>query len=290
MVFGVYVWVLWSNNVLKIKPLQKVFKPIVKFIDWLNDGDTKRQNQKKITKRDTQKGEGNSKHILDVDGKKIPDVSQESSIQAEQMFQSMGDHNKQLPNLQSGKNCNLEEAAEKLSEDNGSDFLLDIPLLNMQEIKMNVDNLNGRVALRADLADFIKIDIGAQVDIAKVDLDIKGIEVQAACKVKLKKVYSIFTRALESIDKNPELLQNLLKPAGEVAGSGSKDIKKTTAMPGESEKGRETDSVDKFQGIRVKKGELGDSVRDISKGVNRSVDVSSNVYEKKRDKLFGVDK
>jgi hypothetical protein len=48
--------------------------------------------------------------------------------------------------------------------------------------------------------------------------------------------------------------------------------------------------TDTIRGIKVQKGELGDSVRDISKGISRSVDVSSDISEKKRDKMIRVDK
>jgi hypothetical protein len=98
-----------------------------------------------------------------------------------------------------------EEAPEEIS-----DVLLDIPTLKIDEIKLVVDNLEARVALDAAIANnLVRLIVGAQVGIGKVDLDIKGVEAQAVLKVKLRQVNMILARTLDTLDRNPDLIRNL---------------------------------------------------------------------------------
>lgn len=271
---------------IKIKPLKKILEPLASFIDWLNDNAVKKENQRKSSGNSDSQRIENSNVKEPAEEKNVNGVKLESSEQIE----SIGDHTVQQSDLQDiRKQAVSEGAAEKLSEDKASDFLLDVPNLNIQEIKMHVDNLTGSVGLRADLANLIKIDIGAQVDIAKVDLDLKGVEAQAACKVRLKHVYSIFTRALETIDKNPEIFQNLFKP--DQSGAGVRDGEKTAGVQGGSENKEQSPSnINSVQGIKAQKGELENSIRNISQDIGKSVGVSGNVSEKKREKMVRIDK
>jgi hypothetical protein len=108
-----------------------------------------------------------------------------------------------------------EAGTMKETEENVSDVFLDIPTVKVDEIRLNVENLDAKVALHAQLANLVRIDVGAEVGISKVELDIKGVEAQALLKVRLKQVYAILARALETLDRNPELLHNLLQPIGE---------------------------------------------------------------------------
>ncbi|WP_254614685.1 MULTISPECIES: hypothetical protein [unclassified Myxococcus] len=94
------------------------------------------------------------------------------------------------------------------------DVLLDVPTVKVDEISLDVERLHARVALHAELANLVKLDVGAEVDIDRVALTIKGVEAQALLKVRLQRVYEILNRALQTVDNNPELLASLLRPVG----------------------------------------------------------------------------
>jgi hypothetical protein len=98
-----------------------------------------------------------------------------------------------------------------------ADVLLDIPTVKVDEISLEVDELHAQVALEAGVANLIKLVVGADVTIGRVQLTIKGVEAQALLKVRLQHVQEILGRALQTIDKNPELLISLLRPVGEAA-------------------------------------------------------------------------
>lgn len=104
------------------------------------------------------------------------------------------------------------------------DMFLDVPQIKTEEIKLTLEDLDARVALHAELARVVKINVGVSAAIKKLDLDIKGLDLKALLKVKLKNVQKIFNRALESIDKNPDIL----KETGESSGSGK--LKKTDSF------------------------------------------------------------
>jgi hypothetical protein len=88
------------------------------------------------------------------------------------------------------------------------DVFLDVPSLKVQELKLDLEDLNAKVALNAELAGLIKINVGVNAGIKKLDLDLKGVDLKAVLKVRLKQVYAIFDRALKTIDSNPDILKN----------------------------------------------------------------------------------
>lgn len=92
------------------------------------------------------------------------------------------------------------------------DVYLDVPSLKVQELKLNVEDLNAKVALNAELAGLIKINVGVNAGIKKLDLDLKGVDLKAVLKVRLKQVYAIFDRALTTIDSNPDILKTQQLP------------------------------------------------------------------------------
>ena len=110
---------------------------------------------------------------------------------------------------------------ESPSADEGTlpDVLLDVPTVKVDEITLEVNDLHARVALHAQLANLVNLDVGAQVDLGRVVLTIKGVEAQALLKVRLRNVYAILDRALQTIDAHPEILQSLLTPIGEAVGN-----------------------------------------------------------------------
>jgi pyruvate/2-oxoglutarate dehydrogenase complex dihydrolipoamide acyltransferase (E2) component len=106
------------------------------------------------------------------------------------------------------------------SED--SDLVLDVPVLNVDELDLEVEDLRAHVSLRAELADLVKVNVGIDVYLDKVKLEIKGVEAQASLRVKLERVLNILERALASIDRNPQILGGTARNQDRTAEGGSR--------------------------------------------------------------------
>jgi hypothetical protein len=98
------------------------------------------------------------------------------------------------------------------------DVLLDVPLVKVDEIHLDVENLRARVSLQAEVLDLLRLNVGADVMLGKVELDIKGVEAQALLKVRLDRVAAVIGRVLSTIDRNPQILEHLTAGLGAAAG------------------------------------------------------------------------
>ena len=103
------------------------------------------------------------------------------------------------------------------------DVLLDVPQLRVEEITLDVEDLHAHVSVQADVLNLLRLSIGADVQLGGVHLDIKGVEAQVLLKVRLEKIAEIINRVLSTIDRNPEIVSQVIPPvaaaAGEVAGA-----------------------------------------------------------------------
>lgn len=114
--------------------------------------------------------------------------------------------------------------AEPDSEGEGPDVLLDVPVVKVDEIDLQVEELRARVSLQAEVLDLLKLNVGADVFIGQVGLEIKGVEAQALLKVRLDNVARIVDRVLTTIDRNPEILEQItagVRSAVEDVGGGA---------------------------------------------------------------------
>lgn len=89
------------------------------------------------------------------------------------------------------------------------DVLLDVPNLSVEEITLEVDNLEAHVSLDARLANLLKLTAGADVSIDNVTLTIKGVQAQALLVVRLDNVRAIIERTLQTLDNNPQIIEQL---------------------------------------------------------------------------------
>ena len=93
------------------------------------------------------------------------------------------------------------------------DVQLDVPALRVEEVDLEVEDLQARVSVRAELADLVNINIGLDVDLGEVKLQIKGVEAQAQLKARLDNVRAIFSEVLASLEHNPQFFRQALGPA-----------------------------------------------------------------------------
>jgi hypothetical protein len=97
----------------------------------------------------------------------------------------------------------------KRASGEGPDVYLDVPILKVDEIHLEVENLEAHVSLDAAVLDLLRLNVGADVSLGKVDLEITGVEAQAILEVRLDNVADIVDRVLTTIDRNPEILQRI---------------------------------------------------------------------------------
>jgi len=98
------------------------------------------------------------------------------------------------------------------------DVVLDVPHLKVDEIDLELDELKVRVALEAHVLDLLKLDVGADASLGRVNLKIKGVEAQALLKVRLDNLATILDRVMDTIDANPQILERLVDQVGGAVG------------------------------------------------------------------------
>jgi len=101
-------------------------------------------------------------------------------------------------------------------QNNGTwDVILDVPDLSIENITIEVENLDAHITLDAQVGTLVQLTVGAAASIQKVKINIVGVEAKGvSLKVNLAKVADIIDRALESLDKNPNLLNGLVASVG----------------------------------------------------------------------------
>jgi hypothetical protein len=144
-----------------------------------------------------------------------------------------------------------------ISDSDEPDVLLDVPVVNVDEINFELDNLHARVSLHAEVLDLVRLSVGVHAELGKVELSIKGVEAQALLRVRLDHVTAIIDRVLTTLDRNPKLVESLgrtVEQLGSSAGDALQDV-------GEGAQGAVED---------VGKG-AGGAVEDVGKGAGGAV-------------------
>jgi hypothetical protein len=107
--------------------------------------------------------------------------------------------------------------------DEAVDVYVDAPVVRVEEIKFEMDDLRAHLAVMAEAGHFVQINVGAGVRLGKVELDIQGVETQALLEARLHHVSAILERVLTTLDRNPKLLKSVGDALGDVGG-GAHDL------------------------------------------------------------------
>ena len=105
----------------------------------------------------------------------------------------------------------------------GPDVLLAVPVVKVDEIDLEVEDVHAQVAVLAEVRKLVKIGVGVEAHLDKVELKIEGVEAQALLKAKLNNVTAILERVLLSLDRNPALLRSVGRSLEEI-GAGTGDL------------------------------------------------------------------
>ena len=123
------------------------------------------------------------------------------------------------------------------------DVVLDVPVLNVEELDLEVDSLEVRVSVQAELADMVKLNVGVDAKLGKAKLGVKGVEAQALLKVRLDNIRAILEQALHSIDRDPSIIERLAGGSGRTDretgdAAGHRESRVGNATEGGDEDGR----------------------------------------------------
>src|SRR5699024_500029 len=117
------------------------------------------------------------------------------------------------------------------AEGEETDVFLDVPVVKVDEIELEVEDLRASVSLQAEVLDLLKLKVGADVWLGRVGLTIKGVEAEATLKVQLDNVREIIARVLQTVDENPQILEQVTRGVGSAvedvgrgAGSAVEDV------------------------------------------------------------------
>jgi hypothetical protein len=103
------------------------------------------------------------------------------------------------------------------------DVYVDAPVVKVDEIKFELDDLRAHLAVLAEVGHFVQLSAGAGVRLGKVELDIQGVETQVLLEARLENVTKILARVLTTLERNPELLESVGEALGDVGG-GAHDL------------------------------------------------------------------
>ena len=144
------------------------------------------------------------------------------------------------------------------------DVLLAVPVVKVDSIHLELDNLDARVALKAQVLDLVKLNAGVDAHLGKLRIDIKGVEAQALLKVRLDRVAAIVDRVLTTIDRNPELVKSLGRTVEDVGRGSGQALGKT---------GEAVEDVGEGAGGAVQEvgSGAGQAVGEIGEGANQAV-------------------
>src|SRR5215210_944649 len=139
------------------------------------------------------------------------------------------------------------------------DVLLDVPVVKVDKIHLQVEELDAHVALKAKVLDLVNLTVGVDVHLGKLRIDIEGVEAQALVKVRLDHVAAIVDRVLTTIDRNPKLVESLGKAVEDVGSGAGHTLGET---------GEAVDEVG--QGAQGAVGEIGEGVGNLDEVVGNA--------------------
>jgi hypothetical protein len=155
------------------------------------------------------------------------------------------------------------------------DVLLDVPELRVDSIHFELDELDAHVALKANVLNLVKLNVGVDVHLGKTKLDIKGVEAELVLKARLDHVTAIVDRLMTSLDRNPELVKGLSRAVSEIGQGAGETVDKTGDTAKDVGQGAQSALKDVGQGAGEATGDIGEgagqAVGDVGQGAGQAV-------------------
>ena len=200
----------------------------------------------------------------------------QQATQAQQSGQDAG-HSRLAENIPSEQTVPEQvyaDYAQNYDEDDAAlngkipDVLLDAPVVSIKDLDFELDDLRAKVSLFAKVLDLVELSVGIDAYLGKVKLAIESVEVQALVKVRLDNVTAILDRVLTTIDRNPQIVQELASGVGsavEDVGKGTGELVGEGANEAVSEIGSGTGSAVEDLGEGA-----GEAVEDVGGGAGEA--------------------
>ncbi|MEU5660379.1 hypothetical protein ABZ802_32875 [Streptomyces sp. NPDC047737] len=159
-----------------------------------------------------------------------------------------------------------------------SDVFLDVPALHVDELDLEVEDLEAHVSLQAEVLDLLKLNVGADVRLGRVTLGIEGVDVQAQLRVRLHNIAVIVTRLLTTVDRNPQILEQLTKGAAAAVENVGAGTSRAVGELGEGA-GTAVGEVGRSAGAAVESvgDSAGTAVEDVGDRTGAAVDEASHI-------------
>jgi hypothetical protein len=155
------------------------------------------------------------------------------------------------------------------------DVLLDVPELRVDSIHFELDDLSAHVALKARVLNLVKLNVGIDVHLSRVKLDIKGVEAELVLKARLEHVAAIVDRLMTSLDRNPELVKGLSRAVSDIGQGAGDAVDKTGDAAKDVGKGARSALTDVGKGAGEATGDIGEgagqAVGDVGQGAGQAV-------------------
>jgi e3 binding domain len=155
------------------------------------------------------------------------------------------------------------------------DVLLDVPELKVDLIHLEVDDLDAHVALKARVLNLVKLNVGVDVHLSRVKLDIKGVEAELVLKARLEHVAAIVDRLMTSLDRNPELVKGLSRAVSDIGQGAADAVDKTGDAAKDVGEGAQSALQDVGKGAGGAVGDVGEgaghAVGDVGEGAGHAV-------------------
>lgn len=167
------------------------------------------------------------------------------------------------------------ESREESDPGGPPDVLLDVPELRIDLIHLEVDDLDAHLAVKANVLNLVKLNVGIDVHLSRVKLDIKGVEAEVVLKARLDHVTAIVDRLMTSLDRNPELVEGLSQAISEIGQGAGEAVDKTGDAAKDIGEGAEGALQDVGQGAGQAVGDVGEgagqAVGDVGQGAGQAV-------------------
>jgi hypothetical protein len=159
------------------------------------------------------------------------------------------------------------------------DVVLEVPRLSVDSIILKVDTLRARLSLAAQAANLVRISAGASVGIDQVELTIRTVVAEAYLYVDLDNVARVVDRVVQTLEKNPELITELLATVDSTVNTVG-GLANTALQPG----GVVSQTVGvvgrTLANVTAPNGVLSQVINTTGQTVQRVLDTSGNIVEK----------
>src|SRR5829696_378500 len=148
------------------------------------------------------------------------------------------------------------------------DVLLDVSELEVDKINLEVERLRAHVSILVELANLLSLSVGVDARLARVQLEIEGVEAKVLLKVRLRHVRAILEKALDTIGEHPEILRILARSLSRLV---RENLGETLGTLGDVLEGLEVgDTVDEVLKERLE--EVRDTLEEILERSERGVE------------------